>query len=119
MKPPKNLKVGYRTFQIKTAPLRDRYGECDKEAGKILYTPGQKKDLRLNTLIHEVGHACWEVGGLEDSDVEEKVITILANQLTDVLLNNPDFLLWINHMAGLNIPADTPEEDEDEASVRD
>ena len=86
MRPPKHIRVGYRNWRIKCAELRDRYGECDKEAGLILYSP------------HEILHACFESGHVVDSDDEEKTVTILANQLSDVLSSNPDLLQWINVM---------------------
>ena len=98
MRPPKHIRVGYRNWRIKCAELRDRYGECDKEAGLILYSPGQSPDVRLNTIIHEILHACFESGHVVDSDDEEKTVTILANQLSDVLSSNPDLLQWINVM---------------------
>jgi hypothetical protein len=98
MLPPNKVKIGYREFRITTAPLRDRYGECDKEKGDIFYAPGQKPDLRLNTIIHELLHGAWEVGGLEDSDTEERVVTILANQISGMLQDNPELVQWINKM---------------------
>lgn len=98
MRPPKNIKVGYKDYTVEVAPLRDRYGECDKEKRKILYAPGQSKLERLNTILHEIDHAAWDVGGLDDTEPEEKVVTVLNNVRTGVFRDNPKLMAWINHM---------------------
>jgi len=61
----------------------------------------EQHDL-LNTVIHEILHACCYVGGLttksnplSDEDKEEVVTSTLANQLHIVLRDNPWLLKFI------------------------
>jgi hypothetical protein len=98
MNPPKKVKVGYRTYLIKPADLGgDRYGQCDNVKAVIRYDPEMHSgDLEvLNTVVHELLHSCWSVGALEDTDPEEKTVTVLANQLSGLLRDNPALLEWI------------------------
>ena len=102
VKLPKTIKVGYRDFNVSQAPLRDRYGECDKDRGQILYAPGQSNLQLLNTILHEIDHACWDLGGLEDKEPEERVVTVLNNVRTGVLRDNRELVSWINYILKTN-----------------
>ncbi|CTQ45686.1 hypothetical protein [Roseibium aggregatum] len=52
----------------------------------------------VNSVIHEVLHACFytsNLSRLDPGEHEEMTVTMLANSLTQVFRDNPDFLDWV------------------------
>lgn len=104
-KPPKELDVSYTTIKVRVSKeLEDDHG---------LYLAA-KKLVRLaedscegpegvNTLLHELLHAGYDLGSLRNPDLssdaakadEERVVTVLANLLTELFSRNPRVLKWI------------------------
>lgn len=104
-RPPKQLDVGYTTIKIVVSKeLEDDHG---------LYL-APKKLVRLaedscegpegvNTLLHELLHAGHDLGALRNPELssdaakadEERVVTVLANLLTETFKRNPRLLKWI------------------------
>lgn len=74
-----------------------RYGECDFSAGVIRLAPQMDLQKSAATILHEILHAIWTVWGLTDEEEvkEERVITIFANGLATVMMDNPDLFVWI------------------------
>ena len=105
----KKLRVGFQdlTIEIKDADFRtdnltDCYGHYLQRENKIQINTNLEQHDLLNTVIHEVLHACCYVGGLttksnplSDEDKEEVVTNTLANQLHIVLRDNPWLLKFI------------------------
>ena len=105
----KKLRVGFQdlTIEIKDADFRtdnltDCYGHYLQRENKIQINTNLEQHDLLNTLIHEILHACCYVGGLtaksnplSDEDKEEVVTNTLANQLHIVLRDNPWLLKFI------------------------
>lgn len=52
----------------------------------------------LNTMIHEIFHACYRQMDL-DEHTEEKIVTCMANIFTQVVQDNPDFLNYLTKMS--------------------
>ena len=100
MKPPSSIKVGYAEFAVRPFSLDldadgGMYGRFSRASCLIEYHPRQHREHELDTLLHEVLHACWAQAALNDEDDEERIITGLSNTLTQVLKDNPEFLKWI------------------------
>ena len=105
----KKLRVGFQdlTIEIKDADFRtdnltDCYGHYLQRENKIQINTNLEQHDLLNTVIHEVLHACCYVGGLttksnplSDEDKEEVVTNTLANQIHIVLRDNPWLLKFI------------------------
>ena len=105
----KKLRVGVQdlTIEIKDADFRtdnltDCYGHYLQRENKIQINTNLEQHDLLNTVIHEVLHACCYVGGLttksnplSDEDKEEVVTNTLANQIHIVLRDNPWLLKFI------------------------
>ena len=78
-------------------------GECDEYgyfdgASKIVIRNGLQNGDRLDTLVHELFHAIFNVTGVQVSD-EEKVVHTLATGLTTVMIDNPAFMSAIRQLA--------------------
>ena len=105
----KKLRVGFQDLTIelkdsdfRTDNLTDCYGHYLQRENKIQINTNLEQHDLLNTVIHEVLHACCYVGGLttksnplSDEDKEEVVTNTLANQIHIVLRDNPWLLKFI------------------------
>ena len=105
----KKLRVGFQdlTIELKDADFRtdnltDCYGHYLQRENKIQINTNLEQHDLLNTVIHEVLHACCYVGGLttksnplSDEDKEEVVTNTLANQIHIVLRDNPWLIKFI------------------------
>ena len=105
----KKLRVGFQdlTIEIKDADFRtdnltDCYGHYLQRENKIQINTNLEQHDLLNTIIHEILHACCYVGGLttksnplSDEDKEEVVTNTLANQIHIVLRDNPWLIKFI------------------------
>jgi Zn-dependent peptidase ImmA (M78 family) len=88
------VRISHYDFKIerikgKTMVASEVYGLCVKDK-QIIYidtsaTPAVQKD----TLLHEILHAIWWTGYLEDDDKEERVVSVTATGLMQVLRDNP------------------------------
>lgn len=100
---PTSIKVGYRLYKVERwAPIeanaRGMFGECCHTTGFIRVSDVLVETdwvKAANTLLHEILHACWYVGDLEDESKQEKTVTVLANQLSAVMRDNPEAFAWI------------------------
>ena len=105
----KKLRVGFQdlTIELKDADFRtdnltDCYGHYQQRENKLEINTNLEQHDLLNTVIHEILHACCYVGGLttksnplSDEDKEEVVTNTLANQIHIVLRDNPWLLKFI------------------------
>lgn len=110
---PKSIRVGYRDYSIELwaanhAMSAGRYGECDKANAVIRIDVSYGAVKAASTLLHEVLHACCDVGQREDEDSEERTVSVLSNQLAQVWRDNPDFVAFMSD--SLNPPDDFPSE---------
>jgi hypothetical protein len=91
---PSTVKVGYRTLRIELwcaneAADNDALAFFSPNKGLIKIREGLDHDETRNCLLHEVMHACWYIGHLEARPDEETAVSVLTNQLTQVLADNP------------------------------
>ena len=100
MKLPDKIKVG--CYDIKIIPMKDLegfshgvYGHFSETELCIRIISDLQPLVVMNTLVHELLHVCYFVGGLEDSDEEERTVNTLANVYTQVLRDNPEYNKFI------------------------
>ena len=101
MKLPESVKVGYANVKIIPMPGMEGfahgiYGHFSEAELCIRIAEDLDKTKVMNTLIHEVFHACYFIGGMTDEDDEERTVTTLANIYSGVLIDNPEFNKFIN-----------------------
>ena len=109
MNEPTKIKVGYRDIEIKwlypdfkTEELIDCFGQYKQREGLIEIQRDLYGQKMINTLLHEIGHAIADVGGLNQSgaplekdDDEEIVIHQITNYFLAICRDNPWFLDYI------------------------
>jgi hypothetical protein len=98
---PQHLKVGpvvYRVLEMsyQVAAVQDIDGVCETGQKIIRVREDLNRDDKARILLHEILHAAWDMGNLADSDGEEKTVAVLANQLTQIWRDNPDFVAFMN-----------------------
>lgn len=99
---PSHIRVGYRDFAIEAwEPLdasgASKFGEMSNMAGVIRVRADLPPQELANTLLHEVIHAAHFIGGIQGGEEsEEHTTVILANQLTQVWRDNPDFVAFMS-----------------------
>ena len=100
MKLPSSIRVGCYDVLVqqmgdKEALAHGVHGHYSSIEHIIRINGGLEPIPMLNTLKHEVMHACYDVGGLTDEDEEERIVTVLANVDTQVLRDNPEYNKFI------------------------
>ena len=98
---PQHLKVGsviYRIVEMgyQQANAEGLDGCCEVGQKIIRIREDLNRDDKARILLHEVLHAAYNMGDLSDGCTEEKVVTVLANQLTQIWRDNPDFVRFMN-----------------------
>lgn len=105
------MKIPTENFSIKIGPLsyeviyskdvtweQDSYGTTHNAHEKIFLSPDYSQQKREVTFLHEVMHACFEVGGLnhrfgvktiEQMPTDEDVVRDLAMVFYGVMKDNP------------------------------
>lgn len=105
--PPRRLRVGYADITVRLSEdLEDQHGLYSP--AKKLITLAKTADSSrgaegVNTLLHELLHAGYELAQLRNLELsseqaradEERVVTVLANHLTELFARNPKLLKWI------------------------
>ena len=105
----KKLRVGFQDLIIKVENpdfkkdnLTDCYGQYLQRENAIQINAGLEPHDLLNTVIHEIFHACVYVSGLTqkdnplaDDDKEETVVNNLANIYHTVIRDNPWLLKFM------------------------
>lgn len=99
---PKSIRVGYRDYTVEgfsahEGANRGRLGECLTDMGVIRIRADLSKEETAKVLLHEALHAAYHNGALEDEDREERIVTVLANQLTQLWADNPALVRFITH----------------------
>jgi hypothetical protein len=54
--------------------------------------------LRLDTLVHEINHAIYWVYNIKEGDDEERLVNTLSTAWTQVYVDNPEVLSYINQV---------------------
>ena len=105
----KTLKIGYSIISIKKQTgqftkdnMTDNYGQYSPRENKIEIQPDLTNVDEVNTLIHEILHVCTWVSSLNQTGQpldltkdEELVVNSLANNLTQVFIDNKWLLPYL------------------------
>jgi Zn-dependent peptidase ImmA (M78 family) len=101
MRLPQSIRINGREVKLlpKTAAeLPDAYGLWFEESGSIHYRSRSPREVRRDTLLHEVMHAVRYYQGREyGGEVEEDYVRSLATGILGVLDDNPQFAKWLIH----------------------
>jgi len=99
MKRPKSLRVG--PFDIAIVPMHEIHQATDlgnyaydKHEIRLLDSYVNKK-LEAEVLLHEVLHAVYSIYNIKDDDREERIVSIMATGLAQVLRDNRPFADWL------------------------
>lgn len=98
---PTHLRVGPVVYRVVEWEHREAYasaasGECDRPNRVIRVREDLNRDDKARVLLHEVMHAAYDMGALADGEREEQIVTVLANQMTAIWRDNPDFVRFMN-----------------------
>ena len=101
---PKTIKVGGQNIKLrrlKRFPKGDRIGDWNYEKQAIRIKDGLPPYVELDTLTHEKLHACLSVNGWQYmiGDHEEQLVTVLAGQLAQSMVDNPQFWEYLLGLA--------------------
>ena len=98
-KPPKKIRVGYKTYKverIESFGTSGQLGKCNPHTSTIQYKETESPVENANTVLHETLHAIFYVYGMKEHDLmEEYVVNTLTNGLINVLQENPKLLTFI------------------------
>lgn len=97
-KPPTSVTVGPYRYKVVVDDARippDLYGLCDKGKHTISLHPDQSAVRLRSTLVHELLHALCDLTGVDDDKAEERIVTVLAPALLEVLRKNPRLVDWL------------------------
>jgi hypothetical protein len=97
---PDAIKVGHLDYVVEAWPAReansnDRIGECDRNNLVIRVREDLPPRLMAECLLHEVCHAVFDNGTLQDGDSEERVVSAMARGLSQVWRDNPGFVAFM------------------------
>ena len=99
---PASVRVGPFDYRIvdwspADANANNAMGECYHSALRISLRADLLPAKKAQTLIHEILHAIWLVGSVDQAgDNEERLVTNLAHHLAQVIRDNPDLMLWLS-----------------------
>lgn len=106
---PKTVRIGYADYNIVAMEASraidgDHAGVTHTRRLLIEYCPFEPDASVVNTVLHEILHGCWGAGSLPAKAKEEKVVSVLANMLCQVIRDNP--ALIVRMVAALAPPKD-------------
>lgn len=97
---PSTIRVGYRDYAILDLPwqgtdINERFGDCDVNHSVIRVSTAYGPVRAGNVLLHETLHAAYDAAHLTDKSKEEQIVTGLADVMSQVWRDNPDFVEFV------------------------
>lgn len=98
---PRTIRIGKVDYKLvsKSKTWRDEnkaFGMCHYEKPLIEFDRTQSPEELIDTILHEVSHAIiCEYNIKINRKAEEVLVTRLANGLSDLCINNPEFVAWL------------------------
>lgn len=99
----KKCKIGYIEYDVEgvskdIAEQLEIHGQIDYSKEKIIYNKELKKRELFNTLLHECLHGIFHFHNTQfkNKNEEELIVHTIANGLTALLLDNPEFIDFLN-----------------------
>lgn len=105
--PPTSVQVMHLNFEIKfcsgdTAEQANAFGWCNKQIQTITIREGLRPRLLVDTLWHELTHACFFAAGIaEEGLVEEQICSQLVGPMLCIVKDNPELMAWTNYLLEL------------------
>lgn len=101
---PTKVRVGFADYDIvgmteEEAKAADHHGMTDVNNYRITVDFSGAPHRQVMVVIHELCHAMYDMGDLVDGETEEKVVSVMANMLCQVMRDNP--ALFIRAIAAL------------------
>jgi hypothetical protein len=93
----KSIKIGSTDYSIEYVPLNEElFGDFSYINSRIRIEQNLIGPPLVDTVLHEVLHAIWRLGQLKDKkEDEERVVSVMATYLTQVLRDNPALMPWL------------------------
>jgi predicted metal-dependent peptidase len=103
MKLPKSVLVGPHTVQIEplsaqVALSNGIHGDFNSVLMRIRVDTSLPESMVLDTLLHEIAHAIYAIYHLEDTDSEERVVSIYGTAMLQVFKDNKKLLELFNYV---------------------
>ena len=106
MKLPKQVIVGPCRYEVvrdeavinkaQVERKTDLLGSHDGQRQRLILAPDQAPDCEADTLLHEILHACYYIGGgQKDDDQEEEFVATVSGLLLDCLRRNPQLVSYL------------------------
>jgi hypothetical protein len=97
---PEAIRIGYRDYEVQSwksseASASERYAECDRINQVIRVRDDLPEQLTAECLLHEVLHAAYDMGGIDPGDGEERTVTVMSIQLSQVIRDNPALIAYL------------------------
>ena len=101
---PKKIKIGPYDYSVTVENedwlnAHETYGHCYHAKRKISIVLLDNPSV-IDTLLHEVMHACYAVMDLKDKEGEETTVTRLATAMTMVFRDNPKLVALLGELHG-------------------
>lgn len=111
LKIPEYVMIGWKRFDIRVwdpelASAKHQYGECDHVKQVISLDMTHSEQQIVETLIHEMLHATYDVGCFKRNDDdnhrfdEERTVSFTSHWLCTMLSQNPAVTTMINQVFG-------------------
>jgi len=105
MQLPDSVKVGPFLFDI--MPRDEQWHRITDDWGSMviddleinIVTTERPPVFIVDTLVHEIFHAIWDVFHLEEDDTEERIVATLATGWLGVLRDNPELVSCLLQVA--------------------
>ncbi len=100
--PPPKVWIGASEWTVKGVKRRSKklqkaHGITHFDKTTVYYDTTRPPRAVFDTLVHEFIHACSHEYRLEEKEItEERVATVLGNAWSQMLLENPAVVEWIN-----------------------
>lgn len=94
---PSSIKVGHRKTAVEMTSadvMDDKDGDYNQSKARIRIRDDLVPHELAETLLHELLHACWPTTPIA-GDIEEIVVTTLAEHLCQAMVDNPGLFPWI------------------------
>ena len=97
---PKRLKIAGKRVNIELMPRtwvdeEEMWGCFLADEGVIKLCPYNTPEHVLDTLLHEIGHACYSHWNMQDRDDEERIVHTMASAQQQLFTDNEHLLRCI------------------------
>ena len=98
------VRIGYVDYDVVPNTNKKLDGQFIHTDKKITISENLSSADKINTIIHEILHGIWYHWGVAEQiekpqKAEEMVVTSLANGLTNVIRENPQFLITLSYLS--------------------